>query len=159
MKGIFLLITLLLPSVVLATPLSLAQENIGKSILENYFHQPLPQVLKLVEALPANKRKVIGKSVLLNLYGHNFDTTLVHDTHEIISFTRVFYDEASAPSIYSQIEKMGKKVLKITKIKTGAKPGTFHDFYFQDQGLFFRFNQNKKIQIITVNKNKKAVKS
>jgi hypothetical protein len=159
MKRIFLFITLLLPSVVLATPMSLAEEHIGSSILEKYYRKPLPEVLKLVEALPANQRKVIGKSVLLNLYGHNFDTTLVHDTREITSFTRVFYDEESAPNFYQQIEKIGKNFFKITKIKTGAKPGTFHDFNFQDQGLFFRFNQNKKIQIITINKKKKAVKT
>lgn len=159
MKGIFLVITLLLPSVVLATPMSLAEEHIGSSILEKYYSKPLSEVLKLVEALPANQRKIIGKSVLLNLYGHNFDTTLVHDTREVTSFTRVFYDEESAPLFYQEIENIGKKVFRITKINSGAKPGTFYDFNFKDLGVFFRFNKDKKIQIITVKKMTKAVKS
>ena len=158
MKGIIFLVTLLLSSWVLATPVRLAEEHIGSRILENYFHKPLPEVLKLFEALPANKRKIIGKSVLLNLYGHNFDTTLVHDNSEITSITRVFYDEESAPEFYSQIEKAGKKYLKIVKIQSGPKPGIFHEFEFKEQGLFFRFNQNKRIQVITVKKIKMAVK-
>lgn len=152
MKLLTLVLCLLSPLLVLASPLELAQTHIGKSMLDNYLYKPLPQVIRLVEELPANQRRSIGKSILLNLYGHNFDTTLMHDSREVVSFSRVFYDEESAPEIFAQIEKFGKKVQRVTKIQSGPKPGTFHEFDFKEQGVFFRFNKNKKIQVITIKK-------
>jgi hypothetical protein len=156
----FILVWLLSVSQLWAqSPRTLAEEHIGRRMLESYLHKPLPEVLRLVDQLPANQRRTIGKSILLNLYGHNYDTTLTHDEREVQTFTRVFYDDETAPDFFADIEKLGKKVYHLRKIQSGAKPGTFHEFEFKDLGLFFRFNQSKKIEVITVKKLKGSVKT
>ncbi len=142
-----------------ASPRDLAQKYIGKKNLKDYFEKPVPLILKGLNKISANKRNIIDKKILLNLYGHNYDTTLSHDGRDIISFTRVFYEENKAPDIFKEIEIMGKDLSKPVKIEGGPRPGIFYDFNFSDSGVFFRFNKNKIIQIITIKKIKKAVKS
>ena len=152
MKLLTFLFLLSLSFQLMASPLSLAEKHVGKSLLDNYLHAPVSKVLKEIESIPANQKKTIGKSILLNLYGHNFDTTLIHDGKKMISFTRVFYDEETAPDIYQEIEETGKKYLKTVRVKSKPKPGTYYDYHFKKLGLYFRFTQNKKIQYITIKK-------
>lgn len=152
MKILFTFFLLTLSLSLMATPMSLAESHIGKTILNNYLHAPLATILKEIELIHENKKQSIGKSILLNLYGHNFDTTLTHDGKKVISLTRVFYDEESAPDFHQEIKKVGKKFFKLVKIESGPKPGTFYDYNFKDQGLFFRFNHHGKIQVITIKK-------
>ncbi len=159
MKFIFSLIFIIWSVEGHANPVAFAQKHIGQSMLDNYLRKPLTQVIKLIEGIPENKKKIMGRSFLLNLYGHNFDTTIVHDGHEVISFTRVFYEEENAAGLYKEIEKMGKKEFKRTVIPGGAMPGSFYDYDFKSRGVFFRFDVNKKIQIITIKKITRAVKT